>query len=202
MNASAYKIVDLSRGDGVGAGGSGLRAMAQRSFRAARSRLLAPSPRAAGILAASLVLCLDQLSKFVVAYRLALPQRGMIELLPFFDLRWEENVGISLNLLPAGDSAGRWLLVLLTGTICSGVALWLWREQRRGRAIALALILGGALGNIVDRIGKGFVVDFADLHFGGWRPFLIFNLADVAISIGVLLLLGLSLRATEQKPDR
>jgi signal peptidase II len=145
------------------------------------------------------MLAVDQASKFAVAHLLALPQRGVIDLLPFFALRWEENQGVSMSFLRATDETGRWLLVGLTGLICAGVAMWLWREQRRGQAIALGLILGGALGNIIDRIRHGFVVDFADLHFGGWRPFQIFNFADVAISVGVVLLLLMSLRSNKSK---
>jgi signal peptidase II len=61
-----------------------------------------------------------------------------------------------------------------------------------------ALVLGGALGNIIDRVRLGFVVDFADLHFGEWRPFLIFNLADAAITIGVLILLARALLLREK----
>ncbi|MDP9415584.1 MAG: signal peptidase II, partial [Pseudomonadota bacterium] len=69
-------------------------------------------------------------------------------------------------------------------------------------AIALAFVLGGALGNIVDRIRFGYVVDFADLHFGDWRPFLIFNVADAAITIGVLLLLVRALLTRDRKPRK
>ncbi len=77
----------------------------------------------------------------------------------------------------------------MTAAIAVFVAAWLWREKRRDDSAALALVLGGALGNIVDRTRFGYVVDFADLHFGEWRPFLVFNVGDAAITIGVLLLL-------------
>jgi signal peptidase II len=80
--------------------------------------------------------------------------------------------------------------------------VWLWREQRRDDAIALSFVLGGALGNIVDRIRFGYVVDFADLHFGEWRPFLIFNVGDAAITIGVLLLLFRALLTRDRKAPR
>ncbi|HEY0115440.1 MAG TPA: signal peptidase II, partial [Allosphingosinicella sp.] len=73
-------------------------------------------------------------------------------------------------------------------------------EKRRDDAWGLALVLGGALGNIVDRIRFGYVVDFADLHFGEWRPFLVFNVADAAITIGVLLLLVRALLTRKEKP--
>jgi signal peptidase II len=177
------------------------RAMAASSVPPARARSAFPGrgpfPLAAGM--AAVLLCVDQLSKFIVTYPLALPQRGTIDLLPFFGLRWEENRGVSMSFLSAGDELGRWLLVAFTGTICMGAGMWLWRERRRDHAIALAFILGGALGNIIDRIHRGFVVDFADLQIGAWRPFGIFNFADVSISIGVLLLLGIGLLAPKSK---
>ena len=83
--------------------------------------------------------------------------------------------------------------------IATVVAVWLWRERRMGDTLALGLVLGGALGNITDRVRFGYVVDFLDLHFGEWRPFLVFNLADAAISIGVVILL---LRALFSRSDR
>jgi signal peptidase II len=63
------------------------------------------------------------------------------------------------------------------------------REPNKQDQVALGLVFGGALGNILDRVRFGYVVDFADLHFGAWRPFLVFNVADAAITIGVLILL-------------
>jgi signal peptidase II len=69
----------------------------------------------------------------------------------------------------------------------------MWREKARDDVLALGLVLGGALGNIVDRARFGYVVDFADFHIGSWRPFLVFNLADAAITIGVLILLARAL---------
>jgi signal peptidase II len=74
------------------------------------------------------------------------------------------------------------------------------RRPRRDNAVALALIPGGALGTIVDRVRYGFVVDFADLHFGEWRPFLIFNVADAAISTGVLFLFATSIFTEKPEP--
>ena len=86
--------------------------------------------------------------------------------------------------------AQRWMLVALTSAIAIGVIYWIWREKRRMDVFALGLVLGGAIGNIIDRVRFGYVADFIDLHFGDFRPFLIFNLADAAISIGVVLLLA------------
>ncbi len=83
----------------------------------------------------------------------------------------------------------RWLLVAMTGAIAAGVLWWMFKERKLPDVAALGLVLGGALGNILDRTRLGYVVDFADLHFGNWRPFLVFNVADAAITIGVLILL-------------
>ena len=83
----------------------------------------------------------------------------------------------------------RWALVTVTAAIAIGVGWWITREEKPGDQIALGMVLGGALGNILDRVRHGYVVDFADLHFGEFRPFFIFNVADAAISIGVAILL-------------
>jgi signal peptidase II len=144
--------------------------------------------RKAGLIAVLLVFLFDQASKWLVTHPLDLQMRRVIEVLPFFDLRWVENYGVSMGFLTADSVLGQWLLVGLTAIIAIGVAIWLWREKNRVDVIALGLVLGGALGNILDRVRFGHVVDFADLHFGAWRPFLVFNVADAAITIGVLLL--------------
>ena len=170
---------------------------------AARAAPVAPdlyrNHRGLGFGIAGTIFVLDQLSKWIVTYPLQLQQREVVELIPFFDRRWVENRGVSMGFLTADGEVGRWLLVALTALISAGVTYWLWRERRRDDAIALAFVLGGALGNIVDRIRYGYVVDFADLHFGEWRPFLIFNVGDAAITIGVLLLLFRALLTRERK---
>lgn len=144
--------------------------------------------RRAGLLVAMAVLIADQLAKWAITYPLRLPVRGEIELLPIFALRWVENHGVSMGFLTADSALGRWLLVAMTGAIAIAVAVWLWRESKRADALALGAILGGAIGNIADRVRLGHVIDFLDLHFGAFRPFLVFNVADAAISIGVVLL--------------
>jgi signal peptidase II len=145
--------------------------------------------RSAGFLVAAAIFVADQLTKWLVIGPLQLQQVGQIYVLPIFNLTWTENYGISLGLLNATTETGRWLLVAMTGAIAAGVAFWLTREKNRGDQLALGMVLGGALGNILDRTRFGYVVDFADLHFGGFRPFLVFNVADAAISIGVAILL-------------
>jgi len=155
--------------------------------------------RAFGLVLALAVLVADQLLKWLVVGPLALQARGQITLLPIFNFTWTENRGVSMGFLTAGSEGERWLLVAFTALIATVVAIWLWREQRRGDSIALGLVLGGALGNILDRVRFGYVVDFLDLHIGAWRPFLIFNLADAAISIGVAILL---IRALFSRSDK
>ncbi len=148
---------------------------------------------------AGLVFLADQISKWIVTHPLRLQERGVIELAPIFDLKWVENYGVSMGFLTANSDLGRWLLVLLTAVIATGVVVWIWREKLRPDAIALGLVLGGAIGNILDRMRFGHVVDFADLHFGDWHPFLVFNVADAAITIGVLLLVLRALLTRERK---
>ena len=169
-----------------------------------RASLKIRNNRATAFVVAFLVFVLDQATKWVVTFPLALQQQPeqRIEIVSFFDLRWVENRGVSLGLLSADGELGRWLLVAMTAAIAIFVAIWLWREKRRDDTIALALVLGGALGNILDRSRLGYVVDFADLHFGEWRPFLVFNVGDAAITIGVLLLLVRALLMRESKADR
>jgi signal peptidase II len=147
--------------------------------------------RSIGFVIAFLVFIFDQATKWVVTYPLNLENQPdqNIKITSFFNLHWVENNGVSLGLLSADGPMGRWLLVAMTAAIAIFVANWMWREKRRDDSAALALVLGGALGNILDRSRFGHVVDFADLHFGTWRPFLVFNVGDAAITIGVLLLL-------------
>ncbi|MES2336932.1 MAG: signal peptidase II [Pseudomonadota bacterium] len=152
--------------------------------------------RLTGFVLAAVIFIVDQLIKAWVVGPMNINTAGDVhEILPFFDLRFVANIGISLGLLPADGPIMRWALVALTAAIAAGVGMWMWRENVRGDLIALALVLGGALGNILDRIRLGYVVDYADLHFGEWRPFLVFNVADAAITIGVVILLIRSLFA-------
>jgi len=143
-----------------------------------------------GYLIAVLVFVLDQLTKWIVTGPLGVDQLGdQLYLMPIFQFTFTKNFGISLGMLQAQSNAMRWALVAVTAAIAVGVAIWIAREKLRGDQIALGMVLGGAIGNIIDRTRLGYVVDFADLHFGDFRPFFIFNVGDAAISIGVAILL-------------
>ena len=143
-----------------------------------------------GYAVALLVFVLDQLVKWAVTHPLGINEIGdQLVLLPIFNFTYTQNEGISLGLLNATNPIGRWMLVAMTTVIAVGVAVWIGREKNRIDQVALGMVLGGALGNIIDRVRFGYVVDFADLHFGTFRPFLVFNVGDAAISIAVVILL-------------
>lgn len=157
--------------------------------------------RALGLALALLVYGLDQWIKGLLLWRHHLSELRVIEILPFFDLRWTVNYGISLGLLTANSAEMRWLLVALTAAVALAVLVWMLREKRMGDIAPLAMVLGGAMGNIHDRVAMGFVFDYADLHFGEFRPFLIFNFADAAISVGVVIILARSFLSREKPQD-
>lgn len=157
--------------------------------------------RALGFALAAAIFLVDQGVKWLMVGPLQLQQRGVIDLLPFFDLRWTENYGISLGLFTAETLEMRLLLLGVTGLISLVVAVWMLRERLFGDIAALGMILGGALGNILDRKEYGYVIDYADLHFGEFRPFLIFNIADAAITIGVVLLLARSFLLRDKRDE-
>ena len=156
-----------------------------------------------GYLLALVVLILDQISKYWVLEVIRLPELGGIDVLPFFRLTFVGNIGVSMGMLQADSDTGRWLLTLVTAGIALAVAMWLRREKDPVDVAALGLVLGGAIGNILDRIRFGYVVDF--LHFF-WEQysFWVFNVADAAITVGVILLLARAVLAKpgpEPRPD-
>lgn len=155
--------------------------------------------RLTGLALAIVLFVADQWSKYFVVEQLGLRQPGdQYELLPFFDLTRTNNFGVSLGMLEATSMEMRWGLVAVTALIALVVLVWMLRERKMWDIAALAMILGGAAGNIVDRYRFGYVVDFADFHIGTFRPFLIFNVADAAITIGVVILLARALFMREK----
>ena len=145
-------------------------------------------PRLLGWLAAILALALDQASKYAVVHALGDSEPVARPMAPFLDLVLRWNKGISFSLLRQDTPLGVALLLGFTLLVVALLGIWLMRAPTRVVAVGLGLIIGGALGNAVDRIGYGAVVDFLDLHALG-RHFFVFNIADSAISLGVALLL-------------
>ncbi|BDW80866.1 lipoprotein signal peptidase [Erythrobacter sp. Dej080120_24] len=154
--------------------------------------------RLIGLGFAAFIAVIDQIVKWYVIGPLDLRLVRNIELLPFFDLTYTENRGISLGMFQATTMEMRWLLVLVTAAIALVVLVWMMREKLLSDILGLALILGGALGNIRDRWELGYVIDYADFHIGTFRPFLVFNIADAAITIGVFIILARSLFVREK----
>ena len=155
--------------------------------------------RILGFVLAALIFIADQAVKWWVTGPLALREVGdQIVVNPIFNLTRTNNLGVSLGIFTAQSDASRWALVALTAAIALVVLVWLLREAKLGDIIPLGMVLGGALGNIRDRVSFGYVVDYADLHFGTFQPFLVFNLADAAITIGVVIILARSFLIREK----
>ena len=158
--------------------------------------------RKIGLTLAAVIFAVDQFVKWLVAGPLELKYQGdKLDLLPFFDLTRVHNYGVSLGMLEATSIEMRYALVAVTAFIALIVAIWMMREKVLGDILGLGLILGGALGNIVDRYRLGYVLDYADFHIGDFRPFLVFNVADAAITIGVVIILVRSLFVREKDTD-
>lgn len=153
-----------------------------------------------GLGVALATLLLDQASKWAVLGPLRLTDGRRLALAPFTDFVLVWNTGISYGLLRSDGTAGRIVLTLIAVAATVFLLRWLARERRPLNAAALGLLIGGAIGNGIDRIVHGAVVDFVLLHFGGFEWY-VFNLADAAIVIGVaLLLLGGLLGAERSAP--
>lgn len=146
--------------------------------------------RLAGFGTALFVFVADQLSKLWVLRGLDLDgpaSGGRIEVLPFFDLTMVWNMGISFGLFPADSLLMRGLFIAFSIAVSIYLGSWIWRSDRRLQAIACGMIIGGALGNALDRIMHGAVADFLDFS-GLYFPW-VFNIADAGISVGVAMLL-------------
>jgi signal peptidase II len=160
---------------------------------------LAPPARAAFVTALA-IFVLDQAIKLWALYPFDLGSKGRVPVLPVFDLVLIWNTGVSYGLLQQDSEFGRWALVALHVVASVLITWWIAREQDGVSAIGLALILGGAVGNGVDRILHGAVVDYALLHWGDVTWY-VFNLADAAIVAGVVLLLYGALRGARAGSD-
>ena len=150
----------------------------------------------AGLLAAGLTLGFDQALKLWLLFGYQLENRGLVTLTPFLDLVLAWNRGISYGLFQQDGELGRWVLIAIKLGAAIGLTVWLSRAGSRLTAVALGLIIGGALGNAIDRIAYGAVADFVLLHIttATWEfRWYVFNLADAAIVAGVVGLLYESL---------
>jgi signal peptidase II len=153
--------------------------------------MIAGSMTRLGVTAAVLVFGLDQLTKWAALYVLDLPDRPIV-VTPFLNLVMVWNRGVSFGMLNSAGALAPWLLSGLALAVVIGLLVWLRRTEHWLNAIGIGLVIGGALGNVVDRLRYGAVVDFLDFHAAGYH-WPAFNVADAAICIGagVIVLDGL-----------
>ena len=141
------------------------------------------------VLLSVLVIGIDQLTKFMVVDSLVLYQR--IKVMPFLDLVRLHNTGAAFSFLANASGWQNWLFTGVAVVVSGGVLWWLTRLPRQGKtalALGLALLLGGAIGNLIDRVMYGYVVDFILVYYRDWS-YPAFNVADSAITCGVALVL-------------
>ncbi len=140
-----------------------------------------------GLAVAVAVLLADQTSKVWLIDLLAADGGRSARLGPVFNLVMVWNPGVSFGLFASDSEAMRWILVAVSVAVAAGLVVWLVRGTNRWLAIALGLVIGGAVGNAIDRVVHGRVADFFDFHVGAWH-WPAFNLADSAIVVGVAML--------------
>lgn len=133
------------------------------------------------------VLLADQITKQVVLAAFDMPGDGVVVTF-FFNLILVFNRGVSFGMLAQHGELARWGLTVLAAVVALVLIRWGWRGERAWTALGLGLVAGGAIGNALDRVRIGAVVDFLDLHYAGWH-YPAFNIADAGITLGVVLLL-------------
>ena len=150
------------------------------------------SPLRPGIIAALLTLLIDQASKLWLLYVFDIGHRGTVRVTSFFDLVLAWNIGISFGLFQNDGQFAQFALMAVKALAVVALAIWMARSRTLLATIALGLIIGGAVGNAIDRVAYGAVVDFALFHVqigGNTYNWYVFNLADAAIVAGVMALL-------------
>ncbi len=152
-----------------------------------------------GLLFSLLVIVVDQITKNLVV---VLMYEGHKEILPVFNLVHVWNRGVSFGLFNH-EHSGAWLLSLLSLAITAFFLRWLWKTDHKPLAVAIGCVIGGALGNVIDRIRFQAVVDFLDFHWGDWH-YPAFNVADSAIVLGIayIILDGLFFEPKRQRQDK
>ncbi len=151
----------------------------------------------AGVIAGIVTLVIDQASKLWLLYEFDLANRGVVKVTPFFDLVLARNVGISFGWFQNDGLLTQAALTAIKAVAVIVLAIWMARSRNWLATVALGLIIGGAIGNAIDRVAQGWVIDFAQFHIeiaGKTYYWYVFNLADVAIVAGVAALLYDSFR--------
>jgi signal peptidase II len=151
-----------------------------------------------GLAVALATLALDQLGKWAALAWLD-PGSPPLRVTPFFNLVLVWNRGVSFGMLNSGGAFAPWLLSGLALAVVVGLVIWLRRSDQLLTGLGLGLVIGGALGNVIDRIRFGGVVDFLDFHLAGYH-WPAFNLADAGICVGAVLMLADGLLARRHQP--
>jgi len=151
-----------------------------------------------GLAVSAAVLAVDQLTKWWIVFHVMRPPQ-VIEVTPFFNLVMGWNYGVSFGMLDSVPELGVWLLPVAVVAITAVLVVWLYRIDQLRPAMALGLIIGGALGNLIDRLRFGAVADFLDFYAWGhhWPAF---NAADSAITVGAVVLVLDSLFVKDETP--
>ena len=153
-----------------------------------------------GLGVAGLVIILDQLTKgWILSLFAERPPGDHIVLTPFFNLALTWNRGMSFGLFNSDASLNTIIFTALAAIVVAWLVLWLRRVENPILASGIGLVIGGAIGNVIDRLLRGAVVDFLDFHLAQWH-FYVFNIADSAISIGVALMIIDSLLGRREAP--
>jgi len=160
---------------------------------------------------ALVIVIADQLTKWAIIEWVQLNPTPPLEINSFINLTHQRNPGAAFSFLADAGGWQRWFFIVLSTGVSCVIAVWLWRIRDQGQAIlgaGLALVLGGAVGNLIDRVMLGYVTDFIQVRFSGvpfFDPFPSFNIADAGISVGAALLiidaLFFSGREEETQPD-
>lgn len=149
------------------------------------------APRDWGFITAMIALILDQGSKLLMLHTFGFSEMRVgesVSVLPFFNLVMVWNPGVSYGLFPARGLLGTVLLGLFSAGAVAALGWWMWNSHRKSLAIGLGLVIGGALGNLIDRLAYGAVADFFHFYAFGYDWY-VFNVADIAITFGVVALL-------------
>ena len=153
-----------------------------------------------GLVAAALVVIADQISKAWVLGLFAGRASRILPVTPFFNLVLTWNTGMSFGLFNTDARLNAVVFTAVAVVIVAGLVQWLRRVRQPLLAVAIGLVIGGAIGNVIDRLWRGAVVDFLDFHWQSWH-FYAFNVADSAISVGVGLMVIDSLLARREAPN-
>ena len=151
-----------------------------------------------GLIVAAVVILLDQLTKWWILEVVMQPIPHVVEVTPFFNLVMAWNTGVSFGTFGSSHAFMPYVLSAVALAIVVALVMWLRQADRRYVALALGMVIGGAIGNVIDRFRFGAVADFLDFHIGGWH-FWAFNVADSGIGVGVALLVLDGLFAGREK---